>query len=116
MHLVNILEMLRLLICAVGFGTGGIFLKRYANSGMVLDLWVSMGAYLTANLLFIDVLRRGLGYGMVTSSMVQLILMTVAGVWLFDEKLSPMQMAGLACALLAIALFSVPSTGGGAGT
>ena len=89
-----------------GFVAGGGFLKRYADFGQPHDLAISLAAYLIGNLLFIEILRRGLGMGMVLSSMGQLCLMVIIGSAVFGEKFGPMQCAGIAFALLAMAAFA----------
>ena len=89
-----------------GFALGGVFLKRYADFGQPHDLAISLTAYLIANLALIEILRRGLGMGMVLSSMGQLTLMVIIGAVVFGEKFGPMQGAGVAFALLAMAAFA----------
>ena len=92
---------------AVGsFCVGGSFLKRYADFGQPHDLGLSLGAYLIGNLLFIEILKRGLGFGMVLSSAGQLCLMVIIGALVFGERVGPMQGVGVTLAVLAIAAFS----------
>lgn len=99
--------MLRFGGAIAGFALGGVFLKRYADFGQPHDLAISLAAYLVANLAFIEILRRGLGFGMVVSSMGQLCLMVLIGSLAFGERVGPMQAVGLALALLAIAAFAL---------
>ena len=97
---------LRFGFCVAGFALGGVCLKRFADNGQNIDLAVSLAAYLAANLAFIEILRRGLGTGMVLSSMGQLTLMVTLGALFFGERFGIMQGAGIVFALLAIAAFS----------
>ena len=103
--------LLRLCGAVVGFALGGVFLKRYADFGQSHELLTSLAAYLLANLLFVETLKRGLGFGMVLSSMLQLCLMVVIGAVVFGERVGPMQGIGVVLAVLAIAAFAY-----GAGT
>ena len=97
---------LRFIGAVIGFALGGAFLKKYADFGQPHDLAVSLAAYLAANLAFIEVVKRGLGSGMVLSSMGQLCLMVLIGALVFGERIGPMQGVGVALAVLAIAAFS----------
>ena len=90
----------------LGFALGGVFLKKYADLGHSHDLAVALAAYLAANLAFVEILRRGLGFGMVVSSMGQLCLMVLIGAFVFGERIGPIQGVGVALALLAIAAFA----------
>ena len=90
----------------VGFALGGVFLKRYADFSQPHDLAISLTVYLFANLAFIEILKRSLGMAMLLSSMSQLCLMVLIGALVFGEKFGPMQGAGLAFALLAMAAFA----------
>ena len=90
----------------IGFALGGVFLKRYADLGHSHDLITSLAAYLLANLLFVEIPKRGLGFGMVLSSAGQLCLMVLVGALVFGERVGPMQGVGVTLAVLAIAAFS----------
>ena len=97
---------LRFCGAVIGFAFGGVWLKRYADHGQLLDLSLALTAYLLANLAFIDILKRGLGVSMVLSSMGQLCLMVIIGALVFGERIGPVQGAGLIFALLAMAAFA----------
>ena len=90
----------------LGFALGGVFLKKFADFGQSHDLAISLTAYLIANLAFIEILRRGLGFGMVLSSAGQLCLMVLIGALVFGERIGPMQGVGVMLAVLAMAAFS----------
>lgn len=112
MALNNILDPLYLPLSVLCFSGGGLYLKRFADGGPASDLWIALTVYLLGDLLLIGVLQKGLGYAMTVSSCLQMVFMCGAGIVLFGESLSPAKMAGLACALLAVALFSLPSPNG----
>ncbi len=97
---------LRIIGCIMLFAFGGVYLKRFTDFGVPADLAISLAAYLLANLAFLEVLRRGLGFGMVVSSMGQLCLMVLVGAFVFGERIRPMQGLGVALALLAMAAFA----------
>ena len=98
--------MLRIGGAIAGLAFGGVYLKRYADFGIPADLAISLTAYLAANLVFIEILKRGLGFSMVVSSMGKLCLMVVIGALAFGERVGPMEGTGVALALLAIAAFA----------
>lgn len=99
---------IRLGVCTALFAVGGYFLKLYADAPAPLWLITSLAAYMVGCVLFANILRLGLGYGMVLSTMLELCIMVLIGALFFGEKLGPSQYAGLACAISAMALFSLP--------
>ncbi len=70
-----------------GFTLGSLCLKRFADTGAWTTLSVSFAIFAVSNLLFAQVLRAGLGQGVVASSMLQIILMAILGFLVFGEKL-----------------------------
>ena len=57
----------------------------------------------------VQVLAKGLGQGAALSSMAHLILMSVAALVLFGERMGPLHVAGLVNALATIWLFALAS-------
>ncbi len=94
------------------FATGGAYLKLYADGGQVSNLSISLGAYGLGCFIFADVLRRGLGFGTVIATMLELSAMVIVGALLFDEQLAMPQYMGIACAICAMVLFSIPQNTG----
>ena len=92
------------------FAVGGICLKAYADSQSVFYLVLSLLIYALGTYFFADILRHGLGFGMVMASMIDLALMVLIGVLFFEEPLEPTHYAGLAFAACAMVLFSRPAT------
>ncbi|ALG91167.1 MULTISPECIES: hypothetical protein [Actibacterium] len=97
---------LSLLASSGGFAGGSYFLKRYADLGMLTDLGYAFAIFALSNLIYAQVLSKGLGQGAAMSSMTHLILMSVLGVTVFGERLSYHQVAGLMFALCSIWLFA----------
>lgn len=96
-----------LLASSVGFSAGSYFLKRYADLGTLSDLGVAFSIFAVSNLLYAQILSKGLGQGVAMSSMSHLIVMSVLGVLVFGERLGHYQLGGLICALCSIFLFAL---------
>ncbi|MCP4409306.1 MAG: hypothetical protein GY807_16445 [Gammaproteobacteria bacterium] len=91
-----------LLASSLGFTAGSVFLKRFADQGAIGDLTVSFLVFAISNLIYAQVLARGLGQSVVLSSMTQIIVMSGLGALLFGERLTPQQIGGLVLAVLSI--------------
>ncbi len=99
-----------LVASSLGFTAGSVFLKRFADQGAMSDLTVSFIVFAISNLIYAQVLARGLGQGVVLSSMTQIVVMSGLGALLFGERLTPQQICGLILAVLSIWL--ICSAGG----
>ncbi|MGJ8530098.1 hypothetical protein [Maritalea sp.] len=97
---------LSLLASSGGFAGGSFFLKRYADLGTLSDLGYAFAIFALSNLIYAQVLARGLGQGAAMSSMTHLILMSVLGVAVFGERLNYYHVGGLMFALCSIFLFA----------
>ena len=93
---------------SVGFTLGSLLLKRFADTGAWTTLSLSFAIFAVSNLLFAEVLRDGLGQGVVASSMLQILMMALLGVLIFGEKLSGLQITGVALAAMSIFLILGP--------
>ena len=96
-----------LIVSSAGFALGGVYLKRYADAGGWSDLATAFAICAASNLVYAQILAKGLGQGAVLSGMTHLILMSAIGVLLFGERLGPHHVAGLVTALAAIWLFAL---------
>ena len=85
-----------LIISSAGFAFGGVYLKRYA------DLGIAFGIFALSNLVYANVLAKGLGQGAALSSMAHLLIMSALGVLVFGERLGIYNVTGLIFALLSI--------------
>jgi len=97
---------LSLLASSGGFAGGSYFLKRYADLGYLVDLGCAFAIFALSNLIYVNVLTKGLGQGAAMSSMTHLILMTIIGITAFGERLTYHQVGGLMFALCSIWLFA----------
>ena len=88
----------------IGFTLGSVLLKRFADTNAVPFLLLSLAVLAVSNLFFVQVLRNGLGQGIIASSMAQIILMAALGVLLFGERMTFSQMLGVALAAASIYL------------
>ena len=93
---------------SLGFAAGSVFLKRFADLGGIGDLGISFLIFAASNLLYAQVLARGLGQGAVLSSMAQIIVLSALGAVLFKEHLGHPQLAGMVMAAGGVWLYSVP--------
>ncbi len=93
---------------SVGFTLGSLLLKKFADTGALMALVWAFAILGGSNLLFVQVIRSGLGQGIVASSMTQIVLMAFLGVVVFGEKLSMPQMVGVVLAAASIALILSP--------
>lgn len=87
-----------------GFTLGSFLLKRFADSGQLHAVAWSFLVLTLSNLLFVQVIRSGLGQGIVASSMMQVLLVAGLGVVVFNEAFSIVQFIGLAFAITSILL------------
>ncbi len=101
-----------LCVSSVGFAVGAVYLKRYADHGAWLDLGGAFLVFGLSNLVYAQVLARGLGQGVVLSCMAHLIVMSVAGVLMFGERMGIYHVAGLVSALATIWLFTLANHAG----
>lgn len=95
-----------LLAASGGFAGGSYFLKRYADLGTLGDLGCAFAILAVSNLLYAQVLAKGLGQGAAMSSMTHLILMSIIGMAAFGERLTYHQAGGLFLALCSIWLIA----------
>lgn len=84
-------------------------LRSYAASGVMIALAGALGLFLVGNLIMVRVMREGgLALAVAISSVVQLVLLALIGVLWFGERLSPVQVAGVALGIVAVALIAWP--------
>lgn len=79
---------INLVVSSVGFATGGYFLKRFADFGALSDLACAFAIYALSNIIYAQVIAKGLGQGAALSSMSHLLLMSTLGVLVFGERLT----------------------------
>lgn len=87
-------------------------LRTYAQSGVALTLAGALGLFLVGNLIMVRVMREGgLALAVAISSVVQLVLLALIGVLWFGERLTPVQMTGVALGIVSVALIAWPQGG-----
>lgn len=98
----------------VAFVAANSVLRAYAASGQAATLAGALTLFMVGNLVMVRVMREGgLALAVSLSSVVQLVLLALIGVWWFGERLGGLQLAGIALGIVAVALIVWP-TGGGA--
>lgn len=96
---------------AVFVAANGV-LKAYAQSGGWLVLTAALALFCVGNTLMVQVMRgSGLGLAIALSAVFQLLAITAMAVVVFGERPSPMQMAGMALGVVAVALIAWPAGG-----
>lgn len=104
-----------LVASTVVFMAANSALKIYASGGA---LWVLIGAlalFCVGNTLMVQVMRgEGLGVAIVLSAIFQMVAITLLAAVAFGERLAPLQWAGLALGVVAVAMIAWPK-GEGAG-
>ena len=94
------------------FVAANAVLRAYAGSGQWPTLALALGCFLVGNLMMVRLMREsGLALAVSISSVVQLVLLTVIGVWWFGEKLTTMQVFGVVLGIVAVALIAWPQGG-----
>ena len=88
-------------------------LKTFAQSG---GPWLLIGAlalFCIGNFLMVQVMRaNGLGIAIVLSAIFQMVAITLMAALVFGERMAPMQWAGLALGIVAVAMIAWPKGAG----
>lgn len=100
-------------------GSSAIFMAAASASRAYVStdnwLWVllSMCLYVAGNLIMIRIMREGgLGLAISISAIVQLILVNVIAFAVFSERLSNVQLGGVALGIVAMVLMMWPKSAG----
>ncbi|MEM7529673.1 MAG: hypothetical protein AAF416_18725 [Pseudomonadota bacterium] len=95
------------LVAANCIGTAA--LKKGADTGLIDWILVGCGCYLAGAGLYVAILRAGdVGTWAVITSLVQIVTMVLLGRFVFGEAMSWVQVAGVALALGALVLMTMP--------
>jgi small multidrug resistance pump len=97
----------------VVFVTANILLRGQIDRPQVWVLLIALALFVVGNLINLEMMRQG-GLALVIglSGVGQMVLLALVGLWWFGERLSGMQMAGLALAVVAGILMLWPQGGG----
>lgn len=87
--------------------------RAYVDNGKLWVLAASLALYCVGNLMMVKLMREGgLGLAISASSVAQLLLINVIAFFLFGERLSAIQTAGVALGVVSMALMLFPAKGG----
>lgn len=87
--------------------------RAYVDNGKLWVLAASLALYCVGNLMMVKLMREGgLGLAISASAVAQLVLINVIAFFLFGERLSAIQMAGVALGVVSMALMLLPAKGG----
>ena len=94
------------------FISGATASRAYIATGNILVLVLSLTLYCIGNLMMVRLMREGgLGLAISTSAIVQLIVVNIIAFFVFDERLSLPQMAGVGLGVVSMALMLLPLQG-----
>ena len=89
-------------------------LRAYAANGQVAVLIGALLLFLAGNLMMVRLMREnGLAVAISVSSVVQLVLISAVAMLWFGERPAPLQFAGMALGVVAVALIAWPQGGQG---
>ncbi|WP_377274724.1 hypothetical protein [Rhizobium sp. R86522] len=87
--------------------------RAYVDNGKLWVLVASLALYSVGNLMMVKLMREGgLGLAISASAVAQLVLINVIAFLVFGERLSAVQMAGVALGVVSMALMLFPAKGG----
>ncbi|EHS49938.1 protein of unknown function DUF6 transmembrane [Rhizobium sp. PDO1-076] len=87
--------------------------RAYVSNNNLWVLAASLALYCLGNLMMVKLMREGgLGMAISASAIAQLVLINVIAFFLFGERLSAIQMAGVALGVVSMALMLYPAKGG----
>lgn len=83
--------------------------RLYVTDGRLFIVVVAMVLYVIGNLMMIRIMREiGLGAAISVATIAQLILINVVAYAFFEERLAPLQVAGMALGVVSMALILFP--------
>ena len=89
-------------------------LKTYAVRGGLPVLVAALALFCLGNWLMVQVMRlNGLGLAIALSAIFQLVAITVMAIFVFGERPSGLQLAGMALGCVAVAMIAWPQGGRG---
>jgi small multidrug resistance pump len=93
----------------LAFLTATSALRHYIGSGQIAVLLGALALYCVGNLMMVRIMRdSGMALSVAISSVLQLVLATAIAVAVFGERPTPLQWAGIALGILAVALIVWP--------
>jgi glucose uptake protein len=100
-------------VSAVIFVSAATASRFYVSTSNVLWVVLSLSLYIVGNLIMIRLMREGgLGLAISISAIAQLVLANLVAFGFFGERISAVQMGGIALGLVAMTLMMWPQQGG----
>lgn len=100
-------------LSAVIFVSAATASRLYVSTSNWLWVLLSLSLYVVGNLIMLRLMREGgLGLAISISSIAQLVLANLIAFGFFGERISPVQMGGIALGLVAVTLMMWPQQGG----
>ncbi|WP_275784327.1 hypothetical protein [Pararhizobium gei] len=86
--------------------------RYYVSSNNIFLLLFSLALYCIGNLMMVRLMREGgLGLAISASAIAQLLLVNVIAFFVFGERLTHLQMAGVALGVVSMTLMLLPAGG-----
>ncbi|WP_172296764.1 hypothetical protein [Pseudoruegeria sp. HB172150] len=99
-----------LVVTAAVFLLGSAALRRYVDAPQTWMLLLALALYTSGNLLMVRLMREtGLAVAVSVSAVLQLVLINVVAFGIFGERPRPIQLAGIALGIIAVALIVWPA-------
>ena len=96
------------------FVAANAVLKTYAVKGGVPVLVAALALFCLGNWLMVQVMKaNGLGLAIALSAIFQLVAITVMAIFVFGERPTGLQLAGIALGCVAVAMIAWPQGGRG---
>jgi glucose uptake protein len=98
----------------VVFLTASSALRAYVAQGQVWIVLVALALYCVGNLMMVRLMREsGMAVAISVSAVLQLVMATLVAVLIFGERPAPVQWAGIALGVVAVALIVWPGAARG---
>lgn len=96
-------------VTTVIFVSASSVLRAYAGGGAFWVLILALALYVTGNVLVVPLMREG-GLGLTVSilSVTQLLCINILAFLIYNERLTPVQMAGVLLGIIAMGLMLWP--------
>ena len=89
-------------------------LRHYVDNSRLWVLLIALCLYTLGNLMMVRLMREsGMAVAISLSAVLQLVMASAVGLAVFGERPTPLQMAGLALGVVAVALIIWPQRGQG---
>jgi len=92
------------------FVAANAVLKVYATQGQLAVLFSALSLFCLGNWLMVQVMRlNGLGLAIALSAIFQLVAISVMAIFVFGERPTGLQLAGMALGCVAVAMIAWPT-------